>query len=83
MKCEWVRNNAPLYIYDELEDDARYEFERHLSACAECHAEVESQREFKNVMSMRELPELSPSLLAASRMQLQEALEHEKPVCAA
>ena len=28
MKCEWVRNNAPLYIYDELEDDARYEFEQ-------------------------------------------------------
>lgn len=79
MKCEWVQNNVTLYVYDELEDDARYEFERHLSGCADCAAEVESQREFMKFMSQRELPEPSASLLAGSRMRLQEFVEHEKP----
>ena len=27
MKCEWVKENILLYVYNELPDDARYELE--------------------------------------------------------
>jgi len=27
MKCEWVKENVLLYVYNELADDARYELE--------------------------------------------------------
>jgi len=30
MKCDWVRQNILFYVYNELEDDARYEVEQHL-----------------------------------------------------
>ncbi len=32
MKCEWVKENILLYIYNELPDDARYELEQHRGA---------------------------------------------------
>ena len=40
MKCEWVRQNIFLYVYDELTDDARFELERHLERCTDCAAEL-------------------------------------------
>jgi len=80
MKCEWVRNNATLYIYDELEDADRCALEHHLNECDDCRVEIDSQREFSSLMSQRETSEPSLNLLSASRMQLQESLEHEKPM---
>jgi anti-sigma factor RsiW len=76
MKCEWVRANLLLYMYDELADDARFELEQHLERCAACARERAATREFKETMSAA-LPvaEPAPNLLAASRMRLQEALE--------
>ena len=32
MKCEWVKENILLYVYNELADDARYELEQHWRA---------------------------------------------------
>jgi HEAT repeats/Putative zinc-finger len=77
MNCEWVQTNATLYVYDELQDDQRYEFERHVERCSACRAEIESVRQFRNDMSVRPVIEPSPNLLASSRMRLQETLEHE------
>src|SRR5256714_1848677 len=79
MNCEWVRSNTALYVYDELLDDERYEFERHVNRCSDCHAEVEELRQFRTAMSTIPVREPSPNLLAASRMRLQEALENESP----
>jgi hypothetical protein len=31
MKCDWVKDNIVFYVYNELEDDARYEVEQHLA----------------------------------------------------
>ncbi|HSM85467.1 MAG TPA: HEAT repeat domain-containing protein [Candidatus Limnocylindrales bacterium] len=76
MKCDWTRENVVFYIYDELADDARYEFERHVETCAACRKEVEQAQAFKGELSAAQVEEVSPNLLAASRMQLQEALEH-------
>lgn len=75
MKCELVQNNLNLYLCDELPDDARHEVESHLSTCADCAAEAKTMRLFLSALTDAKPEDPSPSLLAASRMKLQEALE--------
>src|SRR5947208_2119678 len=75
MKCELVQNNLNLYLYDELPDDARHEVENHLATCADCAAEAKTMRLFLQTLTDAKPEDPSPSLLAASRMKLQEALE--------
>ena len=75
MKCEWVKENVLLYVYNELPDDARYELEQHLARCADCTAELKTTRKFHALLSDLPVEEPSPNLVAASRMRLQEALE--------
>jgi anti-sigma factor RsiW len=75
MKCDWVQQNILFYVYNELEDDARYEVEQHLARCLACAGELKAARKFHATMSDRPVAEPSPNLLAASRMRLQEALE--------
>jgi anti-sigma factor RsiW len=75
MKCDWVRQNILFYVYNELEDDARYEVEQHLTRCPECALELKAARAFHATMSQAPVEEPTPNLLAASRMRLQEALE--------
>src|ERR1700693_3651037 len=75
MNCEWVRENIVLQVYNELEDDARHELERHVARCADCAAELKSAKEFHAVLSQARMSQPSPNLLAASRMRFQEALE--------
>src|SRR5271163_2791117 len=74
MKCDWVRQNILFYVYNELEDDARYEVEQHLGRCPECATELKAVRKFHTTLS-ETVAEPTPNLLAASRMRLQEALE--------
>lgn len=75
MKCEWVKDNILLYVYNELADDARYELEQHLARCANCAAELKAARSFHSTLSQLPVEEPSPNFLASSRMRLQEALE--------
>src|SRR3977135_4259493 len=75
MKCDWVKDNIVFYVYNELEDDARYEVEQHLGRCPECASELKTARKFHATLSQAPVAEPSPNLLAASRMRLQEALE--------
>ncbi len=75
MNCEWVKDNAFLYAYDELTDDLRFEFEQHVNRCSGCAEEVKALKGLREVMSVVPVLEPTPSLLASSRMQLQEALE--------
>jgi anti-sigma factor RsiW len=75
MKCEWVKDNIVLYVYQELEDDARHEFEQHVFRCTDCAAELKSMRAFHGAVSQVHVDDPTPNLLAASRMRLQEALE--------
>jgi anti-sigma factor RsiW len=79
MKCDWVRQNILFYVYNELEDDARYEVEQHLARCPECATELKATRKFHATLSERPVAEPTPNLLAASRMRLQEALETTQP----
>lgn len=75
MKCEWVQQNVLLYVYDELPDDARHELEQHVARCKDCASELESTRNFRAGFAQFPVDDPSPSLLTASRMKLQEALE--------
>jgi len=75
MKCDWVKENIVFYVYNELEDDARYEVEQHLARCLDCAAELKAARKFHATLSQSPVAEPSPNFLAASRMRLQEALE--------
>jgi hypothetical protein len=75
MKCEWVKENVLLYVYNELPDDARYELEQHLARCADCTAELKTTRKFHAMLSELPVEEPTPNLVAASRMRLQEGLE--------
>ncbi|HEY6248347.1 MAG TPA: HEAT repeat domain-containing protein [Candidatus Angelobacter sp.] len=75
MTCDWIKENVVLYIYDELADDAKYEFEQHTRHCLACKQEVESATAFRESLSETPAPEVSPNLLVASRLRLQEALE--------
>jgi putative zinc finger protein/HEAT repeat protein len=79
MKCDWVRQNILFYVYNELEDDARYEVEQHLARCPECATELKAARKFHATLSEMPVAEPTPNLLAASRMRLQEALETTQP----
>lgn len=79
MNCEWIKNNLALYVYDELPDDARFEFEQHVNRCAACKQEVASLRDLKMTMSALPVFEPSPNLLVSARMRLQEALEGASP----
>jgi len=75
MNCDWIKENVVLYIYDELADDAKYEFEQHMRHCLNCKQEVESAMAFREGLSSVPVQEVSPNLLVASRLRLQEVLE--------
>jgi hypothetical protein len=75
MNCEWVKQNAFLYAYDELADDERFEFEQHVNRCAGCAGEVKALRGLREAMSAAPVLEPSTTLLASARMRLQEQLE--------
>ncbi len=75
MKCEWVKDNIVFYVYDELPDDARYEFEQHVARCSNCETELKAVKDFRGAISLPSVEDPSPNLLASSRMRLQEKLE--------
>jgi HEAT repeats/Putative zinc-finger len=75
MKCEWVKENIVFYVYDELPDDARHELEQHVARCRDCAADVDALKHFRSDFAQFPVEDPSPSLLVASRMRLQEALE--------
>ncbi|HEX3153375.1 MAG TPA: HEAT repeat domain-containing protein [Candidatus Angelobacter sp.] len=76
MTCDWTKENVVLYIYGELADDAKFEYEQHVRHCLGCRRELEQALAFKENMAAAPVKEVSPNFLAANRMQLQEALEH-------
>jgi hypothetical protein len=76
MNCDWTKENVVLYMYGELADDAKFEYEQHVRHCLGCRRELEQALEFKDAMATAPVREDSPSLLADNRMPLQEALEH-------
>ena len=42
MTCDWTKENVVLYIYGELADDAKFEYEQHVRHCLGCRRELEA-----------------------------------------
>ena len=51
MNCDWTKENVVLFIYGELADDAKFEFEQHVRHCLGCRRELETSLEFKDSMA--------------------------------
>jgi hypothetical protein len=77
MNCEWVNQQATLFVFEELGDADRIEVEQHLHRCAECSRVVEAERQLRRLMDLRPKLEAGPALLAECRVALSEALEDE------
>ena len=75
MNCDWIKENVGLYLYQELSDGDRHEFEQHVERCPKCAAMVAQERQFQDAMSLLPVEEPSPNMLTAARMRLQESLE--------
>ena len=79
MNCEFAKDNVVLYLYDELPDDVRHEFEHHTASCNVCAAELRDVRALKGDVAAQSVLEPTPNLLAACRVRLSEALETTEP----
>ncbi len=74
MNCDWVQENIPLYLYNELADDARHELEGHVERCPGCAEELKALRVFHGELNGVPQLEVTPNLLASARIQLSETL---------
>ncbi len=75
MNCEQAIQQVVLQSYGELSPEEQSALELHMHGCPECEAEREAMEAFAAEMAGEALPDVSPNLLAASRMRLDEALD--------
>lgn len=75
MKCEEAIEQLVLQAYDDLSLEKQAELELHLHGCQTCEAEREAMNAFRTEMAREAVPQVSPNLLAASRMRLDIALD--------
>jgi hypothetical protein len=75
MNCELAQEDIVLSVYGELPDDRAHQLERHLATCERCRQELEAVAALEKAMSAMPMAEPSPSLLARTRLRLDEALD--------
>jgi hypothetical protein len=75
MNCEGAQENIVLAVYGELPDDRAHQLEQHLAQCDRCRQEMEALAGLQKAMSVLPMVEPSPSLLARTRLRLDEALD--------
>ncbi len=75
MNCEQAIQQVVLQSYGELSPEEESALELHMHGCPECEAEREAMEAFTSEMAGKAMPEVSPNLLAASRMRLDDALD--------
>jgi hypothetical protein len=76
MKCDEVKDQLVLLAYDEIPETDHAELELHLRGCSECQAEADAMVSLTAMLAENHpMPEVSPNLLAASRLRLDEALD--------
>jgi hypothetical protein len=79
MKCEIAQQNVVMAVYGELPDELGGSLERHLEECEECRRELNAMRALDEYLALNPVTEPSPSLLAQSRMRLDDALDMIPP----
>jgi hypothetical protein len=75
MNCQMAQEDILLAVYGELPDDRAHQLEQHLAQCERCRQEMEAVSGLQKAMSVLPLEEPSPSLLARTRLRLDEALD--------
>ena len=75
MTCDQAIQQVVLQSYGELSPEEQSALELHMHGCPECVQERESMESFAAEMAEESVPEVSPNLLASSRMRLDEALD--------
>lgn len=79
MTCDVAQEEMVLLMYGELDDELAIGLEQHLDVCDACQSQLSSMREMDEDLAMLPVLEVSPNLLAQSRMRLDEALDEEAP----
>ena len=75
MTCKEAKESLVLVAYGELSPQQQAELDLHLHTCPECQVELQRIEAFGRVFAAEILPEVSPNLLARSRMLLDERLD--------
>lgn len=75
MNCDLAQEDIVLAVYGELPDDRAHQLEQHLAVCDRCRQEMEAVSALSKAMSLLPVAEPSPSLLARTRVRLDEALD--------
>ena len=75
MNCELAQEDIVLSVYGELPDDRAHRLEQHLAGCERCRQEMEAVAALAKALSAMPASEPSPSLLARTRLRLDEALD--------
>ncbi|HTV15234.1 MAG TPA: HEAT repeat domain-containing protein [Acidobacteriaceae bacterium] len=75
MNCQMAQEDIVLAVYGELPDDRAHQLEQHLAQCDRCRQEMEAISGLQKAMSVLPVEEPTPSLLARTRLRLDEALD--------
>lgn len=75
MNCEVAQECIVLAAYGELPDEQAHQLEQHLAGCEPCRLEMEAVAGLQMAMSTLAVSDPSPSLLAKTRVHLDEALD--------
>ncbi len=75
MNCEQIKDQLVLEAYGELDAEQQAVLALHLHGCLACTNEQRAFDAMTDVLDENALPELSPNLVAQSRMRLDEALD--------
>lgn len=75
MNCEAAQECIVLAAYGELPDDQAHQLEQHLEVCERCREEMEAVAGLQKAMSGVPVADPSPSLVARTRVRLDEALD--------
>lgn len=75
MNCDLAQESIVLAVYGELPDDRAHQLQQHLAVCDSCREEMEAVAGLHKAMSVLPTQEPSPSLLARTRLRLDEALD--------
>ena len=79
MNCDKVRDNVILAAYGELPDEEAIGLEQHVMHCPDCQAEIAATEELNRVMAFALTADVTPNMLAYSRMRLDEELDAMPP----
>ncbi|MGH9445370.1 MAG: HEAT repeat domain-containing protein [Terriglobia bacterium] len=78
MNCEEREEKLTLFAYGELPPGEAQAIEAHTASCEACRKALAQLRELHGALGRRAALDLSPDLLARSRLRLDEALDAEQ-----